>query len=105
MNDLTLIYYTSNTNPEYFAGNVRNHLLQVTEGKIPIISVSQKPIDLGKNICAGEIGRSLYNLYRQVYTGALEAKTKYVALCEDDTLYNMEHFRHRPPERMSSATT
>jgi hypothetical protein len=97
MDDLTLLYYTPNTNPKYFQKTVRAHLLQVTDGKIPIVSVSQKPIDFGLNICVGEIGRSLYNAHKQIFTGVQKVKTKYVALCEDDTLYNMEHFSHRPP--------
>lgn len=95
-NDLTLLYYTSNTIQDNCANNVRSHLLKVTGGKIPIVSVSQKPIDFGKNICVGEIGKSYYNCYRQIYIGAQAVKTKYIACCEDDTLYCTEHFTHRP---------
>lgn len=98
MEDLTLLYYTANTINETVAKNVRDHLLEVTENKIPLISVSQKPLDFGKNICVGEIGRSAYNCYKQILTGAMEVKTKYVACCEDDALYTMEHFSHRPPD-------
>lgn len=96
MNDLTLLYYTDNLIADACARNVRKHLLQVSGGKIPIISVSQKPIEFGTNICVGEIGKSHYNCYKQILTGAMEAKTKYVACCEDDTLYNAEYFSHRP---------
>jgi len=96
MNDLTLLYYTANTISDVCAGNVRKHLLEITQNKIPIISVSQKPIDFGINICVGNIGKSYYNCYKQILTGAKEVKTKFVACCEDDTLYTMEHFAHRP---------
>ncbi|MCJ7646067.1 hypothetical protein MUO65_04070 [bacterium] len=96
MNDLTLLYYTANTISDACARNVRNHLLEVTGGKFPIVSVSQKPIDFGTNICIGEIGKSHYNCYKQILTGAMVVKTKYVACCEDDTLYNQEYFSHRP---------
>lgn len=76
--------------------NVRHHLLSI-KGDLPLISVSQKPLEgFGKNICVGEIGQSYYNCYKQIYLGAQEVETKYVALCEDDTLYSMEHFSHRP---------
>ena len=96
MNDLTLLYYTANVLPEQTANNVRKHLLKVTRGKIPLISVSQEPIDFGYNICVGKIGRTYYNCYKQILTGAGKVKTKYIACVEDDTLYSMEHFSHRP---------
>jgi len=91
--DLTLIYYTANKIDEKFAQNVRDSL-----GKLgyPIISVSQKPIKFGVNICVGEIGRSFQNIYRQVLEGAKKATSKYVALVEDDCLYTPEHFQFRP---------
>lgn len=96
MDNLTIIYYTANTIPDTCARNVRKHLLEVTEGRIPIVSVSQKPIDFGTNICVGEIGQSYYSLYKQILTAAMAAKTRYVACCEDDALYNKEYFLHRP---------
>jgi hypothetical protein len=102
MNDLTLLYYTANIAPEKFAENVRRHLLETTENKIPIISISQKPLDFGHNICVGEIGVSIYNEYRQIFEGVKEARTDYIACCEDDTLYNMEHFAHRPEHHVVS---
>jgi len=101
--DLTLLYYTANTISETVAETVRNHLLEVTKGKYPIVSVSQKPIDFGKNICVGVIGKSHYNCYKQIYTGALAVKTKYLACCEDDSLYNTEYFSHRPSSNDSFA--
>jgi hypothetical protein len=44
------------------------------------------------NIVVGDIGRSHLNIYRQMLVGAKAAKTKYVALAEDDILYSYEHF-------------
>ncbi|MCJ7646066.1 hypothetical protein MUO65_04065 [bacterium] len=96
MNNLTLLYYTANVIPEATAEKVRNHLLTVTENNYPIVSVSQKPINFGQSIHVGVIGQSNYNCYKQILTGAKEVKTKYLACCEDDTLYNAEHFTHRP---------
>lgn len=96
--DLTLIYYTSNKIDEKAASNVRKHLVSINQNKYPIISVSQKPISLGENICIGEIGVSSYNLYKQILIGARAAKTKFIACCEDDTLYTMEHFSVRPTD-------
>lgn len=96
MNDLTLLYYTASRIEDYLGNNVRNHLLEVNDNKYPIVSVSQKPLDFGENICVGDIGLSYYNCYAQIFIGAQHVKTKYVAMCEDDTLYNKEHFEHRP---------
>lgn len=65
---------------------------------LPVISVSQKPIEFGKNICIGDIGASTYNLYTQVLIGAKAVRTEYVALCEDDCLYPSSHFTVRPSD-------
>src|SRR5574337_272588 len=99
--DLTIIYYTSNwldTHNPYFLANTKKQLLKAI-GDLPLISVSQKPIALGKNICVGDIGRSHLNIYRQILIGAKAAKTKYVALAEDDILYSWEHFHEHLPEK------
>ena len=100
-NDLTVIYYTSNWldihNP-YFLENTKKQLL-IAIGDLPLISVSQKPIVFGQNICVGDIGRSHLNVYRQILTGAKAAKTKYVATAEDDILYSYEHFHNYVPEK------
>jgi hypothetical protein len=98
MNDLTLVYYTANHIRGRVANNVRKHLLKTTENRFPIISVSQESIDFGENICVGKIGMSHYNCYWQIFMGVQDVRTKYMACCEDDVLYNMEHFSYRPPE-------
>ncbi len=99
--NLTVIYYTSNwldTHKPYFLENTKKQLL-IAIGDLPLISVSQKPIAFGKNICVGDIGRSHLNIYRQILTGVKAAKTKYVVMAEDDILYSYEHFHNYVPER------
>lgn len=98
MKDLTIIYYTANHNKDIFMANTQKYLLKAA-GKTPIISVSFRPINLGTNICIGEQERSNFMLYKQVLIGAKEAKTKYVAMAEDDMLYSPEHFDYRPPDK------
>lgn len=98
--DLTVIYYTSNyldTHNPYFLENTKRYLLRAIDD-LPLISVSQKPIAFGTNICVGEIGRSHLNLYRQILIGCKAAKTKYVAMAEDDILYSHEHFHYHLPQ-------
>lgn len=94
--DLTILYYTANLVSESFAENVRNHLLETTLNKIPIISISHKRIDFGENICIEGLDPCIYNVYRQILVGAKYSKTKYIACCEDDSLYTPEHFEFRP---------
>lgn len=97
MTDLSIIYYTCNyldeTNP-YFLNNTKNQLIRAADG-LPIVVVSQKPTVIGpncKNIVLGDIGRSHLNIYKQILIGCKAAKTKYVAMAEDDILYSWEHF-------------
>lgn len=100
MADLTIIYYTANYLDEhnpYFLKNTKKQLIEAA-GDFPIISVSQKPIDLGQNICVGDIGRSHLNVYWQILVGCKAAKTKYVAMAEDDILYSYAHFHTYVPK-------
>jgi hypothetical protein len=94
--ETTIIYYTANHIPESFAGKIRANLLSI-KGDLPLISVSQKPMDFGENLCVGDIGRSHLNIYRQALAGAKAAKTRYIALAEDDVLYSPEHFTFHVP--------
>jgi len=95
MKDKSIIFYTANKTSDYFFKNVKKQLLKAANG-IPIISVSQKPIELGKNICCGEIGQSQINIYKQALIGAKKAKTKYIFMAEDDILYHKSHFDYVP---------
>jgi len=100
MNDLTIIYYTANTNNDVFQKNTQEYLLKAI-GDTPIVSVSFKPTVIGKNcknIVIGEQKRSNYMIYKQVLMGVREASTKYVAMAEDDMLYSPSHFIYRPPD-------
>ena len=96
--NLTILYYTPNYKSETFAEKIRQKLLE-TIGNTPLISVSQKPLKFGQNICVGMIGRSVSNVYRQILIGCKEAKTDYVGMAEDDTLYPAVHFdeHYLPP--------
>jgi hypothetical protein len=94
MNDLTIIYITANKIDESFAERVRAELKKAA-GNIPIVSVSKKPLNFEVNLCfSGKA--SVYNEYKETYLGAREAKTKYIAIAEDDSLYSPAHFAHTP---------
>ena len=96
MNDLTVIYYTNNREKPEFAQRIRESLLESIDG-LPLISVSQKPLDFGENICVGDVGSSTQNTFRQIQIGAMAATTKFIATAEADCLYPSEHFKFRPP--------
>ena len=93
MSDLTVLYYTANLLPVGFASAVRAQLMLSVDQRFPIFCISQGPLDFGSaQINVGVLGPSVLTLYRQVLLGARVARTPYVALCEDDTLYTRGHF-------------
>lgn len=94
---ITIVYYTANRINPNFANSIRKNISEVSNG-IPIISVSQKPINFGSNIVVDDFDQSHLNIYRQALIGAKEANTKYIALCEDDVLYSKDHFLYRPSD-------
>lgn len=96
MENLTIIYYTANQEDPVFEDKIIKNLKKQA-GDIPIISVSQKPIDLGKNICIGEQEVSYRTSFKQLLIGLKEAKTKFCIAAESDCLYPPEYFQFIPP--------
>lgn len=92
----TIIYYTSNREDPGFEKRVQENLIKVSKG-LPIISVSHKPIDLGKNICVGDVGTSGFNMFRQVQIACEAATTPFVISAEADCLYPPDYFEFIPP--------
>jgi hypothetical protein len=97
MNDVTIIYYTANTEDEVFENNIRKNILKNSNG-LPIISVSRKPIDFGKNICVGEKPVCYSNSFRQLQIGLDAAETEFCICAEADCLYPPEYFSFVPDE-------
>lgn len=91
----TILYYTSNREKPDFEQRVRENILKVSD--LPIVSVSQYPIDFGKNICVGDVGTSGFNMFRQVLIGCKACDTKYIISAEADCLYPPDYFTYRPP--------
>lgn len=102
MASVTVIYYTSNREDENFEQKIKDRLLK-TIGNTPLISVSQKPIDLGINISVGDVGTSDYNIYRQLQIGCLKATTELVCTAEADCLYPPTgYFDFNPPDKTTA---
>lgn len=95
MIDATILYYTSNKEYEIFEDSIQQTLFN-SIGSMPIISVSQKPINFGKNICIGDIGSSELNILKQLLIGAIHAKTRFVIPFESDMLCPPDFFDFVP---------
>jgi len=93
---LTVIYITSNRENEYFESKIIETLKESING-LPVVSVSQKPIDFGNNICVGEIGAKPENVLKQLVIGAKAAGTRFVTVGQSDFLYPKEFFEFVPP--------
>lgn len=87
----TIVYYTASRENQEFEKKIIDNLKKHA-GNIPIISVSQKPLDLGTNICVGDVGWSYLNEWRQILIGAKAAKIPYIIFAESDFLYPEDYF-------------
>jgi len=65
---------------------------------MPIVSVSQKPIDFGKNICVGEKDNNYWCEFKQIQTGLREIQTRWVLTAEADVLFPPDYFTFIPPD-------
>ena len=95
-NQITIIYCSSNKEMPKFEQRIRDNILKYC-GDIPIVSVTQKPIDFGTNICVGdEIGVSGFNFFRQSLIACQAATTPFVLSCEADCVYPPDYFKWIP---------
>ena len=93
---VSIVYYTANMEDEVFEQKIRDN---ISKANLPIISVSRKPIDFGKNICIGEQPVCYSNLWKQLLIGLKEAKTEFCIAAESDCLYPPEYFTFIPPTK------
>jgi len=99
MEDLTVVFITINRVPKKWAEYHKEKLLEAI-GDFPLITISEKPMpDMpGINILQNEYPKVVANVTYQILRGAKLAKTKYIAVAEDDTLYPKEHFLFYRPK-------
>lgn len=89
MQDLTVIFLTLKKLPVGWQAYHKEVLLNAIQGA-PLIEISPDG-DIIQNEPP-----SPSNVYKQLLRGALAAKTEYIAVAEDDTLYCKDHFEYRP---------
>ena len=65
MENRTIIFYSSNRENERFEKFITDNLVKNSNG-LPIISVTQKPMDLGHNICVGIHDNCYGNEFKQI---------------------------------------
>lgn len=96
--ETTILYITDSRLDPFLADKCIEYLLEAAEGK-PIVSVSQKPLDLGTNICVGELDRVAVSIDTQLLVGLEAIDTPLVAIAEHDCIYSAEHFNFVPPDK------
>lgn len=91
-----IIYVSSNREDPEFERKTRETLIK-NSGGIPIISVTQKPVNLGRNICVGDVGASGFNFCRQVLIACESAVGADVVIsAESDCIYPPDYFEFNP---------
>jgi len=88
-----IIFYTDSQLDEKIASVVRERILKAN---LPIISVSLKPLNFGKNIVM-EGKRGYVTMMKQIILALENSTTDYVFFTEHDVLYNPSHFDFIPP--------
>jgi hypothetical protein len=96
--DLTVVYYSASTEDPAFEARVQEQILAAGGGAVPIISVTQKPANFGRNVCVGEVGCCDANAFRQLQIGAQQVDTGWVAVAEADALYPPAYFEWHPDD-------
>ena len=90
-----VVYYTDNILKEPFAKMVRGLLKKSVDG-IPIVWVSQKPIDEENNLVWENIGRSHKSMCIQILSGIQNLNVDVIYLAEHDVIYHPSHFGYIP---------
>lgn len=87
-----IIYYTDNRLTEPILSVVQK---QILKSKLPIVSVSLKPINFGKNIVL-DLTPSYITMIKQIIIALEASEFDYVFFCEHDVLYPVSHFDFTP---------
>lgn len=90
-----IVYYTDNKLRMKIARHVRG---QIQGMELPVVSVSLKPLDLGKNIRL-TLKRGYLTMFKQILAGLEASTAEIVFFCEHDVLYHPSHFDFTPPKK------
>lgn len=87
-----IIYYTDNRLAEPIFSVVQKLILAAG---LPIISVSLKPMNFGKNFVL-DLSPGFVPMLKQIEKALVESESDYVFFCEHDVLYPLSHFDFTP---------
>lgn len=90
-----IVYYTENTLDPEILKLCQDNLNSVAG--MPIVSVSLKPIDFGKNIVL-DLERGYLTMFKQILAGLENSNTDIIYFCEHDVLYHKSHFDFTPED-------
>ena len=93
-----IIYYTDNLVEPKIANLCREQLMKLEGSKLPIISVSLKPIEFGVNYVL-PLERGLLTMTKQILKGLQESTADVIFFCEHDVLYDPSHFNFTPERK------
>lgn len=91
-----ILYYTDNQAQEKILLACRKQLKRC-QGNMPLVSVSQYPIDFGFNIVL-PLKSQLISMFRQIVAGLEDLSVDTIFLAEHDVLYHPSHFDFTPPK-------
>jgi hypothetical protein len=89
-----IIYYSDSRLPDNIAQPVIDQLKFIG---LPIVSVTLKPLDLGKNIVL-DLERGYLTMFKQILTALENSEAEIVFFCEHDNLYHKSHFDFMPED-------
>lgn len=87
-----VIYYTDNRLSEPIFTIVQQ---QILKSRLPIVSISLRPINFGRNITLN-LSPSYLTMLTQITKALEESREDYVFFCEHDVLYPSSHFDFTP---------
>ena len=93
---MTIIYYSCNNESPAFEQKVMDNIKEQAKG-LEIISVTHKPVDLGRNICIGEKPICYSNSFKQLLIGLRASTSDFCISAEADVLYSPDYFKFTPP--------
>ena len=93
-----IIYYTDNQLDPKIMAACQKQLMLLESSKLPIISVSLKPIEFGVNYVM-PLERSHLTMTKQILKGLEESSADVIFFCEHDVLYHPSHFDFTPPKK------
>lgn len=92
-----IVYYTDNSCDQSILRRVQEQLVKCVNGH-EIVSVSQKPVDFGKNIVV-DYPRGSISIFKQIHDGLKASTADIVFLVEHDVLYHPSHFNYIPSRK------